>query len=513
MATTADVQPNYLSHRQILVILGGLMTGMFLAALDQSIVGTALPRITSDLQGLDKLSWVVTAYLLASVAATPLWGKISDLYGRRLIFQAAIVTFLVGSLLCGFSRNIEELITFRALQGIGGGGLMALALATIGDIVPPRERGRYMGYMGAVFGTSSVLGPVLGGWLADGPAWEWIFWINVPIGGVALVVTSYALKLPHTRRDHTIDWLGAGVLVAAVSSLLLYTAWAGPDHGWASALGLSLVGGGLSMTALFIAIELRAKEPILPMDLFRGSIFSTTNALAVVVGMAMFGAIIFVPLYLQIVMGMSPTRSGLGMVPMVVGIFSTSIPSGIWVTKTGRYRPLPTASTIVVFGALVWLATLDAQSAYWQVGLGLFFMGAGLGLTMQLLTVIVQNSVDMKHLGIATSTVTFFRNLGGAFGTAIFGAVLNSRLAHHLSESLGDKTGARPINTDDASAIQALPQPARGIVIDAFASSLHDVFLTALPLVALAFVISLFIKEIPLRTRQDAEKPAADIKA
>jgi EmrB/QacA subfamily drug resistance transporter len=501
-ATTPDIAaPTYLSHRQILVILGGLMTGMFLAALDQSIVGTALPRITSDLHGLDKLSWVVTAYLLSSTAATPLWGKISDLYGRRLIFQAAIVTFLVGSLLCGFSRNIEELIAFRALQGIGGGGLMALAFATIGDVIPPRERGRYMGYMGAVFGTSSVLGPVLGGWLAQGPGWEWIFWLNVPIGIAALIVTSYALKLPHTRREHVIDWFGAGLLVAGVSSLLLYVSWAGPDHGWDSGLGIGLLGGAIVLTALFIAIELRAKEPIIPMELFRGSIFRTTNAMAVVVGVAMFGAIIFVPLYLQIVMGMSPTKSGLGMLPMVVGLFSTSIPSGNWVTKTGRYRPLPIISTIVVFCALLILSTLNAQSAYWQVGLGMYVLGAGLGLTMQLLTVIVQNSVDPRHMGIATSTITFFRTLGGAFGAAAFGAVLNTRLAAHLADTLGASGGAASVDTNDTSAIQKLPEPLRSTVIDAFANSLHDVFLTALPVIAIAFVIALFIKEIPLRTR------------
>ncbi|MBC7631481.1 MDR family MFS transporter [Aeromicrobium sp.] len=500
--------PTYLSHRQILVILGGLMTGMFLAALDQSIVGTALPRITSDLQGLDKLSWVVTAYLLTSTAATPLWGKISDLYGRRLIFQAAIVTFLVGSLLCGFSQNIEQLIGFRALQGVGGGGLIALALATLGDVIPPRERGRYMGYMGAVFGTSSVLGPVLGGWLADGPGWQWIFWLNVPIGGVALVVTSYALKLPHTRREHVIDWWGAGVLVSGVSSLLLYTAWAGPEHGWLSAMSLALLGGALALIATFIAIELRATEPIIPMVLFRSSIFSTTNALAVVMGVAMFGAIIFVPLYLQIVMGMSPTRSGLGMLPMVVGIFSASIPSGNWVSRTGRYRPLPTVSMVIVFGALLLLSTLTADSSYWQVGVGMYLLGFGLGLTMQLLTVIVQNSVDVKHMGIATSTVTFFRTLGGAFGAAVFGAVLNARLADHLASALGTGGGGPKINTENASAVQSLPEPIRSTVIDAFSASLHDVFLTALPVVAVAFVISLFIKEIPLRTR-DTPAPAA----
>jgi EmrB/QacA subfamily drug resistance transporter len=513
--TTPDIagagQPAHFSHRQIMVILGGLMTGMFLAALDQSIVGTALPRITSDLQGLDKLSWVVTAYLLTSTAATPLWGKISDLYGRRIIFQAAIVTFLVGSLLCGFSRNIEELIAFRALQGIGGGGLIALALATLGDVIPPRERGKYMGYMGAVFGTSSVLGPVLGGWLADGPGWEWIFWLNVPIGAVALVVTSYALKLPHVRRDHVIDWWGAGVLVAGVSSFLLYVSWAGPDHGWLSGGSLGLLAGSLVLTAVFIAIELRATEPIIPMDLFRNSIFATTNAMAVVVGIALFGAIIFVPLYLQIVMGMSPTKSGLGMLPMIVGMFSSSIPSGNWVSRSGRYRPLPTVSMVVVFGALLLLSTLDAQSAYWQVGVYMYIFGFGLGLTMQLLTVIVQNSVETRHMGIATSTVTFFRTLGGALGASAFGAVLNTRLAHHLSEGLG--TGPAPsVNTNDASAIQGLPEPVRSTVIDAFSNSLHDVFLTALPVVAVAFLISLFIKEIPLRGR-DTSVPAVATEA
>ncbi len=504
MTTTTTPQTdgsNYLSHRQILVILGGLMTGMFLAALDQSIVGTALPRITSDLHGLNKLSWVVTAYLLSSTAATPLWGKISDLYGRRNIFQAAIVTFLVGSLLCGFAQNIEQLIGFRALQGVGGGGLMALALATIGDVVPPRERGRYMGYMGAVFGTSSVLGPVLGGWLADGPGWEWIFWLNVPIGIVALVVTSYALKLPYVRREHTIDWLGAGFLVAAVSSVLLYTAWAGPDLGWLSVASLGLLLGGLGLAVIFILIENRAAEPILPMHLFNNSVFSTTNALATVFGVAMFGAIIFVPLYLQIVMGMSPTKSGLGMVPMVAGIFSASIPAGNYVTRTGRYRMFPIASTVVVFSSLLLLSTLDANSSYLRVGLGMYALGFGLGLTMQLLTLIVQNSVDVRHMGVATSTVTFFRNLGGAFGTAMFGAVLNSRLAEHLQASLGAGGSGGRINTNDATAIHHLPEPVRSKVIEAFASSLHDVFLTALPFVAVAFVLSLFIKELPLRSR------------
>ncbi|MCW2748427.1 MAG: transporter [Nocardioidaceae bacterium] len=503
----ATPESAYLSHRQILVVLSGLMAGMFLAALDQSIVGTALPQITSDLKGLDKLSWVVTAYLLTSTAATPLWGKISDLYGRRNIFQAAIVTFLVGSLLCGFSRNIEELIAFRALQGIGGGGLMALALATIGDIVPPRERGRYMGYMGAVFGTSSVLGPVLGGFFAEGPGWQWIFWINIPIGIAALTVTSIALKLPHTRREHTIDYLGAAVLVAAVSSLLLVTAWAGPDHGWGSSLAIGLLLAAAALTALFIFVESRAKEPILPLEMFQNSIFTIGNTFATVMGFAMFGAIIFIPIYLQIVQGMSPTKSGLGMVPMVIGIFSTSIPSGIRVSNTGRYKPYPNVSAAVVIVALVVLSRLNADSSYWLVALGMYLFGAGLGITMQLITVIVQNASDPKHMGIATSTVTFFRNLGGAFGTAVFGAVLNSRLAHHLDATLGSAGGAN-VDTNDVHAIRNLPQPVQGQVIDAFSLSLHDVFITAIPVVFLAFIIAFFIKEIPLRTREGTPAPA-----
>ena len=299
----------YLSHKQILVVMAGLMVGMFLSALDQSIVGTALPRITSDLGGLDKLSWVVTAYLLTATSSTPLWGKLSDLYGRRLLFQAAITTFILGSLLSGLSQNIDQLIAFRAVQGLGGGGLMALALATIGDVVPPIERGRYQGYFAAVFGVSSVLGPVLGGWFADGPGWEWIFYINVPLGIAALVITSAALKIPHVRREHKIDYLGAAVVVAAVSSFLLYTAWAGPDLGWGSGTGIALLAGGAVLTALFILVELRASEPILPMRLFRNSIFTVANIFGFLIGVAMFGSMIFIPIYLQVVDGMTPTES------------------------------------------------------------------------------------------------------------------------------------------------------------------------------------------------------------
>ncbi|HEV2870905.1 MAG TPA: MDR family MFS transporter, partial [Actinomycetota bacterium] len=333
--------PSYLSHRQILIVLAGVMAGMLLFALDQGIVGTALPRIVSELGGLDKLSWVVTAYLLTSTATTPLWGKISDLYGRRLIFQVAIVIFLLGSALSGLSQDMGQLIAFRALQGIGGGGLFAIALSIIGDVIPPRERGRYQGYFGAVFGVSSVAGPLLGGWLTDGPGWRWIFYINLPVGLAALFVTSAVLKMPVVRRQHKIDYLGAAAIVGAVTCLLLYLDWRGVGYGWTEAGAMALLGAAVLLTAAVIWIERRAVEPIIPMRLFRNQLFSVGNAFAFLVGIVMFGTIIFLPVYFQTVMGLSPTQSGLALLPAIVGIFSTSITSGQLITRTGRYKIYP----------------------------------------------------------------------------------------------------------------------------------------------------------------------------
>lgn len=514
---TTTKTPGYLSHRQILVVMTGLMTGLFLAALDQSIVGTALPRITSELGGLDKLSWVVTAYLLTATSSTPLWGKISDLYGRRLLFQIAIVTFMAGSLLSGFSQNIDQLIVFRAVQGLGGGGLMALAMATIGDVIPPRERGRYQGYFAAVFGTSSVLGPVLGGWFADGPGWEWIFFINIPFGIIALVVTSASLKIHHVRREHSIDYLGAAVVVASVTSILLYTAWAGPQQGWGSATGLALLGAGLALAVVFVLVELRATEPIIPMRLFRNSIFSISNIFGFMIGAAMFGSMIFIPVYLQVVDGMSPTKSGLAMVPMVLGIFTTSISAGRRMSHTGRYKMFPILGAAIVAGALVLLSTLDSDTPYWYAGVAMYVMGFGLGFTMQVLIVVVQNSVDRSDMGTATASVAFFRQMGGSFGTALFGAILSSRLAVYMADAMRNLPPGAPAgsmgNTDsmtnNVKVIQGLPGPVRDLVTGAFSNALHDMFLSAVPLVLAALVVALFLKEIPLATRDDvAAMPA-----
>jgi EmrB/QacA subfamily drug resistance transporter len=504
-------EETYLSHRQIIVVLAGLMAGMFLAALDMSIVGTALPRIVSDLGGLNHLSWVVTVYLLTSTASTPLWGKISDLYGRRPVFQTAIVVFVAGSLVSALAGDMAVLIGGRAVQGLGAGGLMALALSIIGDVIPPRERGRYQGYFGAVFGVSTVGGPLLGGWFTDGPGWQWIFWINVPIGLAALVVTSLALRMPKVRRDHAIDYLGAAVIVASVTSILLYTAWAGGEYGWGDPFSLTLLIGGVALAGGFVWVESRAAEPIIPLRLFRNRVFSPTVAFAAIMGLAMFGGIIFLPVYLQVVQGMSPTESGLALLPMMAGLFATSIGSGQLMTRTGRYKRFPILGAAVTVAGFLLLSTLGIRTPYWQVALYIFVLGAGLGFTMQIVVTAVQNAVERRDMGSATSSVTFFRTLGGAFGTAIFGAVLANRLAYHLPRS-GSGTDLPPgadvsQMANNVEAIQALPPNVKAVVLDAWVSSVHDVFLVAVPFALVAFVLAFFIPELELK---QAEQPASD---
>lgn len=506
MTTTTRTGPGEagLSHRQIQVVFSGLMLGMLLAALDQTIVSTALPTIVGELGGLSHLSWVVTAYLLASTASTPLYGKLGDLYGRKGVFQAAIVIFLAGSALSGLSQNMGELIAFRALQGLGAGGLMASALAIIGDVVSPRERGRYQGYMGGVFAFASVAGPLAGGFFTDHLSWRWVFYVNLPVGALALVVTSIVLNLPFRRVERRIDWLGAGLIAAAVTCVLLVTVWGGDQYAWGSPQILGLSAVGLALLALFAWQEHRAEEPILPPHLFRNSVFRVSLVLMFLVAVGLFGALVYLPLFLQLATGASATNSGLLLLPIMAGIVSTSVLSGQLITRTGRYKWSPLAGTVVMTVGLFLLSRMTIDTSRLTSGLYMLVLGLGLGGLMQVSVLATQNAVDRRDLGTATSAVGFFRNLGGAIGTAAFGAVFTNRLLHYLPRFVPAGALGR-FNLKDLqsspSMIHQLPPAVRDGIAQSFAHSIHWVFLTAVPVAALAFVVALFLKELPLRDR------------
>ena len=483
----ATTTPVY-THRQILLIMSGLMMGLLLASLDQTIVSTALTTISRDFNRLDLYSWVVTAYLLTSTASTPLYGKISDQFGRKRIFQTAIVIFLIGSALSGLSQNMYELIAFRGLQGLGAGGLMTLAMAIVGDVIPPRDRGRYQGYFGAVFAVSSVLGPLIGGFLVDEASWRWVFYVNLPVGAVALIVVNRVLKLDHNPRHAKVDVGGAVLIVAGVSLFLVGVQVAG---GAAKLTTASVVYGlsGLALIATFVWWETRAAEPIIPLHLFRERVFSVANVIGFITGTVMFGALIFIPLYLQNVRGVSPTVSGLRLLPMLAGVLITSISSGRLISRLGRYKVFVVTGTAILALGLLSMTFITITTGVWTLAGMMFIVGVGLGLFMQTLILSVQNSIERQYMGVGTASVTFFRTLGGAVGSAVLGAILLLEEKHvipHYSQVYG-----------------SLAQAKR----HAFVFGMDRAYLYALPVAVLAFVLSFLMRDVKLRTSLGSAEP------
>ncbi|MEW2284465.1 MDR family MFS transporter [Streptomyces sp. NPDC047841] len=487
----------------VLVPMGALLLGLLLAALDQTIVSTALPTIVSDLGGLEHLSWVVTAYLLASTAATPLWGKLGDQYGRKRLFQTAIVIFLIGSALCGMARDMPQLIAFRALQGLGGGGLLVLSMAIVGDLVPPRERGRYQGLFGAVFGTTSVLGPLLGGLFTQHLSWRWVFYVNLPIGVIALAVIAAALRIPRRTAHHVIDYLGTFLIAAVATCLVLVASLGGTTWPWGSARIIGLAVLGVVLAVAFVAAERRAAEPVLPLRLFRIRTFTLAAVISFIVGFAMFGALTYLPTFLQVVHGISPTLSGVHMLPMVAGLLLSSTLSGQIVSRTGRWKVFPIAGTAVTTLGLLLLHRLDEHSPTAVMSVCFFVFGTGLGLVMQVLVLIVQNAVSYEDLGVATSGATFFRSIGASFGVALFGTVFASRLGDKLTGAFRGvhlPPGATPDALKaDPRGIAALPPALRPAALHAYASAITEVFLYAAPVALLGFLLAWLLKEDRLR--------------
>ena len=530
MSNKNNAAPKTLTHKEIMFVLSGLMVGMLLAALDQTIVSTALKRIVEDFNGLEHYTWVVTAYLLTSTASTPLYGKISDLYGRRPVFQFAIITFLIGSFAAGAATSMTQLIAFRAVQGLGAGGLMSLTFVIIGDIISPRERGKYQGYFGGVWGLSSVAGPLLGGYFSDHAqilgvtGWRWIFYINLPFGIAALIITSMSLHIPKVKREHSIDYLGALLLVSGVSSLLLGISVYGPQDGWKTSKTLISLAVALALILLFIFQESRAKEPILPLTLFKNHTFSVTSVMAFIIGAGMFGAIIMLPLYLQVVKGDSATSAGLKLIPFMIGIVTMSIVSGKMITKHGHYKRFPIIGLALMTVGLAMLSTLTESTPFWQLSIYSILIGAGLGFSMQTVVIALQNAVDFKDLGVATSANTFFRSIGATIGVALFGTVYASRLAHNLPIEIEKLRASNPAALvgatpekfvalkENTAVLKTFTPELQVGIINAFVNSFHIVFLTAVPITVIGFFIAFMLRETPLRTgvgHQAAKEEAA----